>query len=160
MIFRLPLIMNAPRARYSPEAGVLNQTLAENVRNNMSASIKKSVDEGTFDQAGTQALIDEYIEGYVFGVRRGRGPADPVEREALVIAKEEVRRALRRQGYKLGDVDVSSINRLAEEVIEKNPAITSEAERRVKQRQGLVEDIDLTNLGAVDEGDEQEEAVA
>ena len=47
---------------------------------------------------------------------------------------------------------------LAGGAIEMNPAITKEAERRVKQRQSLVQDIDLTKLDGDDEG--AEEAVA
>lgn len=128
------------------EAGVLNQTLAENIRNNMAARVKKEIDEGTFDQASMQANIDQYIEEYEFGARRGRGPTDPVEREALNMAKEHVKDALRKNGYKLADVDTSDLNRLAEQVVKENPDITKEAQRRVKDR-GKIGEINLAGLG-------------
>ncbi len=121
----------------APEADVLNQTLAENIRNNMAARVKKAVDDGSYDQAGMQGEIDSYLEEYEFGVRRGRGPVDPIEREALAIAKEEVKRALRSKGYKLADIATDDINRLAEDAIAANPDITKEAKRRVEQRSKL-----------------------
>lgn len=116
------------------EAGVLNQTLAENVRNNMAQRVKKAVEEGTFNQDEMQLEIDQYIEDYEFGLRRGRGPIDPTEREALNIAKDAVKDALRRSGYKLADVDAATINDLAAQAVDENPEIRKEAERRVKER--------------------------
>ena len=134
------------------EAGVLNQILAENVRNNLAQRVKKAVEENTFDQASMQGEIDQYIEEYEFGVRRGRGPTDPVEREALNIAKEHVKEALRTAGYKLADVETGDINRLAEDVVAENPDITKEAERRVKGR-GKIAAINLAGLGSSDEAE-------
>ncbi len=126
------------------DAGVLNQTLGENTRNNWAERVKKEVEAGTFDQAKMQAEIDEYLEGYEFGVRRGRGPADPVEREALNIAKDIVRKAIREKGYKLGDIESDEINRLAESVIADNPDVAKEAKRRVEQRNKMTTgDLDL-----------------
>ena len=119
------------------EAGVLNQTLAENVRNNMASRVAKAVEDETFDQAAMQAQIDEYLEEYEFGVRRGRGPVDPIEREALVIAKDIVKDALRKGGYKLADVSTEDINRLAEETVAENPSIRTAAEKRVKEREKI-----------------------
>ncbi len=126
------------------DAGVLNQTLAENTRNNWAERVKKELEAETFDQVKVQAEIDQYLEEYEFGVRRGRGPADPVEREALNIAKEIVRKAIREKGYKLGDIETDDINRLAEQVIADNPDVTKEAKRRVEQRNKMTAgDLDL-----------------
>lgn len=131
------------------EAGVLNQILAENTRNNWAARIKKDVEEGTFDQAKMQAEIDEYLENYEFGVRRGRGPSDPVEREALNMAKETVKTAIREKGYKLADIDTSRINELAEEAVAANPDFMKEAKRRVDQRTKLgLGELDLSNVSS------------
>ena len=142
----------------SAEAGVLNQTLAENVRNNLAARVKKAVDEDKFDQAEMQAEIDQYLEDYEFGARRGRGAMDPVEREALNIAKDEVKTALRRSGHKLADIATEDINRLAEQVVAENPEITKEAERRVNQKSKIgIKQLDLSNLGA-GEGEEDQAA--
>lgn len=124
------------------EAGVLNQTLAENVRNNLSTRVKavqdKAKEEGKpFDQKAMQAEIEKYIEEYDFGVRRGRGPVDPVDREALIIATEEVKNALRENGFKIAEFDTAQIRSLAEDTIEQNPAIMKLAKTRVKQREDM-----------------------
>ncbi len=135
------------------EAGVLNQILAENTRNNWSTRVGKAVedatDEAPFDHNKMQADIDEYLEGYEFGVRRGRGPVDPVEREALSIAKELVKAALRKAGHKIADVDKSEIDRLALEAIAKNEKITLTAKRRVEERTALGADsLDVSSVTA------------
>ncbi len=132
------------------ESGVLNQILAENTRNNWGARVKKEVEDETFDQAKMQAEIDEYLENYDFGVRRGRGPTDPIEREALNIAKEIVKNAIREAGHKLADIETDDINRLSEEAVAANPDITKEAKRRVEQRAKLGDlgDLDLSSVAA------------
>ncbi len=147
--FQVPKPFAEGQTLTNSEAGVLNQSLAENVRNNWAARVKKEVEEGTFDQTKIQAEIDAYIEEYDFGVRRGRGPSDPVEREALNMAKEIVRNALREKGYKLADVPKDDITRLAEEAVAANPDITKEAKRRVDQRGKLgVGELDLGSIAA------------
>ena len=147
--FNIPKPFTEGHLCSNSEAGVLNQILAENTRNNWASRIKKEVEEETFDQSKMQAEIDEYLENYDFGVRRGRGPSDPVEREALNMAKEIVRNALREKGFKLGDVAVEDINRLAEEAIASNPDITKEAKRRVDQRSKLgLGELDFSSVAA------------
>ena len=49
------------------ESSALNQTLAENTRNNLASEAK----EGKL----TQTRVNEYITGYNFGVSSGRGPS-------------------------------------------------------------------------------------
>lgn len=133
-IFDIPKPFTEGHVCASSEAGVLNQTVCENTRNNFAARVKKAIEDGTFDQIKMQADIDEYLESYDFGIRRGRGPADPIEREALNIAKDAVKKAIREQGYKVADVETSRINDLAEQTIEANPDIMKEAKRRVEAR--------------------------
>lgn len=133
------------------EAGVLNQVLAENTRNNWADRVKKALEEGNFDKGAMQAEIDEYLESYDFGVRRGRGPSDPVEREALNMAKDLIRGALRKKGFKIADISTDEINRLADEALVKNPEIAKEAKRRVDNRRNLTsvaDDIDLEGIAA------------
>lgn len=154
--FAIPAPFVAGHTCSGQEAGVLNQILAENTRNNWAERVKKANEEGTFDQGKMQADIDEYLETYEFGVRRGRGPVDPVEREAFSMAKEIVRNALRQKGFKLADIDVEQINSLAEQAVEANPDITKEAKRRVEQRGKIAaESIDLSGLTAPEEAQEE-----
>ena len=116
------------------EAGVLNQTLGENVRNNLAKTIKALEEKDEFDHTKFQTTINEYLAEYEFGARRSRGPVDPTEREALIIAKGHVRNALREHNYKISDISADDMTRLAHETIEANPDITKEAKRRVDQR--------------------------
>lgn len=145
--FQIPRPFAEGHACTGAEASVLNQTLTENVRNNLAQRVKKAVDEDTFDQSAMQGEVDEYLEEYEFGARRGRGPTDPVEREALIIAKDEVKKALRKSGHKLADIDSSDITRLAEQVVEENPDIRKEAERRCKEKSKIGEvKLDLGSI--------------
>ena len=122
------------------EAAALNQTYAENVRNNFSNSAKKAIqDAGSVDAVSIGELqdqLDEYVKSYDFGVRRGSGasrtPLDPVEREALNLAIEKVKNALRAKGYQLKEVGQRKIRELAEEAVEKNPQIKAQAEQILK----------------------------
>lgn len=147
--FNIPRPFAEGHACTASEAGVLNQTLAENIRNNFAANVKKAVEDESFDQAKMQGELDEYLESYDFGVRKGRGPADPVEREALNIAKDIVKNALREKGHKLADVATEDINRLAEKLVAEQPEITKEAKRRVDQRSKLgVVELDVSSVAA------------
>ncbi len=122
------------------EASVLNQTYAENLRNNLAKDIAKAVDDAggdtaKVDVAGLQTLVDSYIPDYDFGVRRlGAGPIDPVEKEALRLAKEQVRDAFRAKGYNLRDVGGEVINTRAAEAVEAYPQFRKLAEQNVKAK--------------------------
>lgn len=126
------------------EADLLNQTVTENTRNNLNKIVKDALDNGSFNADEMQAKIDEYVKSYEFGKRSGRRPSDPVEREALNIAREIVRQAYKDNGYKLADVETSEINRLANDLLEKNPDVRKEAKRRVEHRAKLAIDLPPT----------------
>lgn len=139
------------------EASVLNQTLGENIRNNLAERIKKTAAEGAEakSDAGTiqtacQAVVDEYVKVYEFGVRRGGGGArttDPVEAELMVIAKSKVKAAWIKKGFKLKDLSTGRLTELAKDAISKRPGWREEAERRVEQRaQDATEDFDLDGI--------------
>ena len=61
------------------EAGVLNQIVCENVRNNLREGVKKMVANGE-DAKAIQAFVSSYADDYKFGERKGGGfrTADPV----------------------------------------------------------------------------------
>lgn len=98
------------------EAGVLNQTYQENLRNNFAGKVKAAkeaaeLEPGTegyaaFDHEGMQALFSEYAAGYQFGVRRPGASSeskDPVISRAMVQARKLIRDKIRERGYKLAD---------------------------------------------------------
>ena len=92
-----------------------------------------------------QEEVDAYLEERDSGVRGGCVPIDPIYREALTMAKDIVKNAVREKGFKLASVDTDDIEHLAKEVIADNPDITKEAERRVDQRSKMTE-FDMTEF--------------
>lgn len=125
------------------EASALNQLLIENVRNNFAAKIKKAEEAKT--AIPTQAELDAYVEGYEFGERSGGGrTSDPVEREAMEIAREKVRQALQKKGHKIADVKAATITQLAQDALEKYPSIREQAKAVVAARQAAgAEELDI-----------------
>lgn len=122
------------------ESAALNQILVENTRNNFAKRVKVATENGTFNQADMQSELDKYLAGYEFGVRRGGGPTDPIGKEATNLAKELIKNALRKKGFKLSDLASKRLNELAAEALDKNPNIRKEAEARVKRREKLGDD--------------------
>lgn len=132
------------------EASALNQTRAENLRNNFAARIKAMIEEyreanklpdeeeiasSVLDKDTLDKEFTEYMGNYEFGVRQlgggGRIPMDPVEREAWKISELKVKEALRASNVKLTSVSKEKMSELIEAVIAKYPDITEEAKRRV-----------------------------
>src|SRR6516164_6695349 len=66
------------------EARALNQKRLESVRNKLAVTAK--------DRTLTQADVDAYSSSYVFGERTARRTNDPVEAEALELARRLVRK--------------------------------------------------------------------
>lgn len=133
--FSIPMPFGAGHVLTDGEASQLNQVFAENVRNNLAAKIKEHTEAGTFDQDVMQGSVDDYCATYEFGVRTGGGrTGDPVVAEAMNIAREMVREAIKKQGkYKLSDITAKQISDLAKSTIEKNPKIMETARARVEE---------------------------
>ena len=101
------------------EAKALNQTRAENIRNNKAASVKAALKAAGQNEAGEQfelsdealqaltAEVAEYDANYEFtlaSVGGGRASRDPIEIEATKIAKASIVASLRSQGRTLKSV--------------------------------------------------------
>lgn len=84
------------------EAKVLNQTRAENIGNNLRARLKEMVEAGESEDA-LRALVAERDAEYVFTLSNAGESrrADPVERAAMKIAKEQLKLHLAETGRKL-----------------------------------------------------------
>lgn len=131
------------------EANVLNQTLAENIRNNLADKVEKAEDalkaQGADEAAivaACQELVDTYIASYAFGVRRAGGRSvDPVEKEAYTLAEEQVKAAIRQMGHKLVTYK-DMLPDLVQQALDENPGFLKEAkaivERRKKAAQGTI----------------------
>lgn len=129
------------------EASVLNQTFTENVRNNTAKVVKEKLAAG--DTAGATAVITEYAAKYTFNERTATTAVsrkmDPVEKEALAIAKAKVLQALEAKGVKVKDVNADELKAKIAEVA-KNPKVILAAEAEVAsraKRMSKLDDIEL-----------------
>ncbi len=123
------------------EAGVLNQTYQENLRNNFASTVKAAKEEA--EKAGTDldlsalyAKFAEYMAGYQFGVRRAGGGVsrDPVMARAMVEARKLIRQALAAKGHKPADFK-DRIDELAERYLAGAGAPLVEAARESLERE-------------------------
>lgn len=100
--FSAPAPYHAGHVLLANEAAVLNQTLAENLRNNFAAQMKKAGEEG---RELTQHDFDAYAAKYAFGVRATRTVTrDPVGAEERKLAAAAVRKALKKKNINVKDV--------------------------------------------------------
>jgi hypothetical protein len=129
------------------EASALNQTYHENLRNNFAKLVKDAIDKNEFDQAALQTKFDAYAADYQFGVRVGGVSRDPVMSEAMNIAKNQIRAALKKKGVKLAQVDASAITDAAKKLLAspRGEPIMTLAKQRVEEAQ-LAAAEDLSDL--------------
>ena len=129
-----------------PEAATLNQTLAENLRNNFAAKVKAAKEtngDNLSDEviAGLRADFATYADSYEFHGRRAtRAPVDPVKREATKIAKSIVLAALRQKKIETKSLPEGKLEELVEGVIGRQPQIMEEAKRRVEASKNVATD--------------------
>lgn len=131
------------------EANALNQTWAENIRNNFASKVSKVL-EAVEEQRGQGAELSEdelgilrgefekYAGEYKFQGRRGPGaPVDPVKREAIKIARETLRQLLSSNNQSLKDLKEGEAERIVELLIEQKPEIMETARQRVEQLKSI-----------------------
>lgn len=134
------------------EASALNQTYAENLRNNFASKVKEADEAGSFDQDVFQSKFDEYADEYEFGVRTGGGrTGDPVQAEAMSICRELVRKAIVKQGKKLADYSAAKITELAKAQLAKSDdpktqQIYATAKTRVEAAKELDVEVEAGDL--------------
>jgi hypothetical protein len=126
------------------EARVLNQTRSENIGNNLRAKIKEMQESETASEQDIYDLVAELDSRYEFtaaGVSASR-KLDPVEREAVKIARELLKEHLAASGRKLtvapeGVTDEEWDDKVAAEVerIASEEAVVKAAQKRVAERQ-------------------------
>lgn len=128
------------------EASALNQTFFENLRNNFAGKAK---------DGGTQEEFDQYSSAYQFGVRTGGGGGsrDPIEVEAMSLARDAVRKGIVGAGKKIADFSAKAISEAAAKLLDKNPSYREKAAERVAQMQDIAgETIDPSILESLTEG--------
>jgi len=130
----------APYAEGHPlsaeEAKALNSLLGENLRNNFSTKVtkaKEALTEGQeLDLGALQTEFDAYAASYQFHAKRAPKPAlDPVAKEAHKIAKDIIMAKVREKNISTKDWPEGKMDDLITSLLEKNPAIREEAQRRI-----------------------------
>ena len=140
------------------EASALNQTVAENLSNNLRAKlIEGQTDEqgnvtGPHTPESAQALVDAYLATYEIGVRRaGSGAArvtDPVEREARKIARQKAVALIKENGGKPADFDLDPI---IEQIFDGNrDVLMAEGKKIVKAAEKAREAAGSIDLSGID----------
>jgi hypothetical protein len=158
LIFNAPAPYKAGHTLDDNEASTLNQTFAENLRNNFAKKVKAAKEEaakngGEFPADGEAAPDDlqteftTYASDYKFGTRAAGGggesalPRDPVEREAYIMARDLIRAHAKSKGIK---VDAEQIAGLIPGILAKRPEIREEAQRRVSAKTSItLEELEL-----------------
>lgn len=149
VLFEVPddpsIVVGAPLTEGQVHA--LAQTRRENVRNNFAAHVEKALNGGTELETEAhnelQAKLDEYVASYQFGVRQPgttRRTTDPVEKEMIRIAKEDIVTAYyAKHGEKLkGETLAEVVERLLEA---KGEDYNRRARRAIRDREAAAEAV-------------------
>lgn len=136
-VFNVPTRYEEGHELTANEAAALNQTYHENLRNNFAKKVKDKKANGEIEEdvlAQLQTDLDEYAEGYEFGVRTGGGAVrDPVMSEAMDLARTKIFEHLKTKGIKRADVSAKQVTEYAKKLLEKNPTIIELARQRVEE---------------------------
>lgn len=154
--FTVPQPFAAGHVLNANEASSLNQTYAENVRNNMAGKAKAQKEAGNYAQDVFQGQVDDYTNDYEFGQRVGGGRSgDPVRTEAMAITRDLIRQAISKASAadstkpKLADVSAARISELAAAQLAKTDdpktvQILATAKTRVDAAKELTVDVDVS----------------
>lgn len=130
------------------EAKALNQVRSENIGNNLRNAIKEAKEKG--DTSGLAQLVADYDRDYTFALG-GSGPStrklDPIERECRAIANEHIKADLAKKGRKISQVPEGLSEdewkeklEATREAIMAREAVIKLAKKRVKEKQGLLDE--------------------
>jgi len=116
-VFRVPIRYAAGHVLTEGEAGALNQTLHENLRNNFAKKVADGTEAG-LPLETLQEQLDDYASEYQFGARTGGVRGDPVMTLALNIAREMVRQVIKQKKLPDDDWPPSRITTAAKALLE------------------------------------------
>jgi hypothetical protein len=118
-VFKVPIRYAAGHTLTDGEASALNQTLHENLRNNMAKKVAEGQDAGLPTET-IQQQVDDYANDYQFGVRTGGGGfrGDPVMTLAMNIAREVVRNAIKVKNLDSDEWPASRISQAAKALLD------------------------------------------
>lgn len=157
LIFSAPAPYKAGHVLLENEASTLNQTFAENLRNNFAKQVKSAKEEAAKNGGSLAENVDapedlqtkftEYANDYEFGSRRVAGsgdaslPKDPIQREAHIMARQMIRDHCKSKNIK---VDSEQVNQMVPGLLAKRLDLMEEAKRRVEAKSAVsLEDLGL-----------------
>ena len=152
LIFSARQIYDEGHPLTEKEAGVLNQTRDENLRNNYAPKIRAKMADEKVDKAEDlkpetvaelQKKFPDYEEDYEFGSRGGAREVDPVRKQAHLFSTASVKKALLKKGYKLSEVGPERIKALATKAVEDHPKFMEKAKLAVDAREAAAKDLDI-----------------
>jgi len=134
--FKVPVRYSAGHQLTEGEAGALNQTYHENLRNNFAKKVNEG-DEAGITQEVLQQQLDDYANDYQFGVRTGGGGfrGDPVMTLAMNIAREMVRQAIKSKNLDQEQWPAQRVSAAAKQLIDsqgENGTIVATARAQVE----------------------------
>lgn len=149
VVLRVPSPYAEGHTLTAEEANVLNQTLAENLRNNFAPAVKAAKEAAggadNVDVESLQAQMNEYVSEYSFGARRGSSVAvDPVRKIALGLARDVIKKTIRAQGKDVKSFTAEDITRLAEGALDQHASFMEKAQAIYEAKKAVgVETLDL-----------------
>ena len=157
IVFHTPRVYATGHVMTEHEAAALDQTRAENLRNNFAGRIKAKLDElvktnpeakvSDLSEHELKAEFHGYASSYAFAARQARAPVDPVEAEAYKIAKAQITSALRERNIDLKTISPEKMAEYVTAMLAKYPTIREEAKRRVETTKAIGASV-LEALGA------------
>ncbi len=131
------------------EAQVLNQTLAENLRNNFAGVVTEAVtkvgDASKVDVGTLQSELDTYTSEYEFGVRKAGAPAvSSLMRQALSLAKEALKSKYKKDGKDIKTLTAEQVAEICKGAVEKYPHFLEKAQAIIDaKKEAAGEELDL-----------------
>lgn len=126
------------------EADALNNQYHSQIRNTIGNTVKEMAEAGKPAEE-IQAEVDKFVAEFDFG-QTGTRSRNPVETQAMEIARALVKDALQKAGHNLSEVSGKAISQKAREVLahpEKGEKIRARARQIVEERQNLNVEIDI-----------------
>lgn len=147
-------------------ASILNQTLRENLSNNLREQLTRGFEvkapadgvEGEYrpyTEEEAQALVDAYVVKYTPGVRSSGGGGgtralSPVEVEVRNLATAKLKEALKARGLKQSDVNFTELRDKL--ITQHGEALTKQAVQVVKAREKAASGDDADLLSTITDG--------
>lgn len=116
--FRVPMKYAAGHVLKDNEAGALNQTFHENLRNNFANKVRDGEEAGVGLDV-LQQQLDDYAASYEFGVRGGGGVrGDPVRTLAMNITRNLIRQKIKENKLSEDDWPAERVTQAARQLLD------------------------------------------